>query len=73
MESGYWYTTSYQAAQVVFLRQDYDHRTPPSGIYCCRIPTEAIHNDCDISVRDTVCVGLYDTGRSCWKLHGFRK
>ena len=30
-----------------------------SGIYRCDIPTNAVHNDTDISVRDTVYVGLY--------------
>ena len=54
VESGSWYITSYQ---VVILHQDY---TSQSGIYCCRIPTEAIHNDSGISVRDTVCVGFYE-------------
>ena len=31
----------------------------PVGIYHCDIPTEAFHDDNDISVRDTVYVGLY--------------
>ena len=31
----------------------------PTGIYRCDIPTTAVHNDTDISVRDTVYVGLY--------------
>ena len=31
----------------------------PVGIYRCDIPTEAFHDDTDISVRDTVYVGLY--------------
>ena len=34
----------------------------PSGIYCCDIPTNAVHDAEDISVRDTVYVGLYVTG-----------
>ena len=33
-----------------------------SGIYRCDIPTNAVHDDTDISVRDTVYVGLYITG-----------
>ena len=31
----------------------------PTGIYRCYIATNAVHNDIDISVRDTVYVGLY--------------
>ena len=34
----------------------------PSGIYRCDIPTNAVHDAEDISVRDTVYVGLYVTG-----------
>ena len=33
--------------------------TSPTGIYRCDIPTNAVHDDTDISVRDTVYVGLY--------------
>ena len=71
IESDYGDARSYQGEQAVYLRQDYSSdyyytsssTSPPSGIYCCRIPTEDMHNDRDISVRDTVCVGLYDTGK----------
>ena len=35
---------------------------PPSGIYRCEIPTIAVSDENDISVRDTVYVGLYATG-----------
>ena len=31
----------------------------PTGIYRCEIPTNAVHDDKDISVRATVYVGLY--------------
>ena len=31
----------------------------PTGIYCCDIPTVAVHHPTDISVRDTVYVGLF--------------
>ena len=34
----------------------------PSGIYRCDIPTDSVHDETDISVRDTVYVGLYATG-----------
>ena len=33
----------------------------PSGVYCCRIATNAVHGD-DISVRDLVYVGVYGSG-----------
>ena len=33
--------------------------TGPTGIYRCDIPTKAVHNDTDISVRNSVYVGLY--------------
>ena len=33
--------------------------TSPSGIYRCDIPTLALHNNVDFSVRDRVYVGLY--------------
>ena len=35
----------------------------PTGIYRCDIPTNAVHDDSDISVRDTVYVGLYTATR----------
>ena len=31
----------------------------PSGIYRCDIPTVAVHDDSDLSVRETIYVGLY--------------
>ena len=34
----------------------------PSGIYRCCIATEAVHDDFDISVRESVYVGLYASG-----------
>ena len=40
--------------------------TPTSGIYRCDIPTNAVHDDTDISVRDTVYVGLYLNGGEQW-------
>ena len=33
--------------------------TGPTGIYRCDIPTTAVHDDDDNSVRETVYVGLY--------------
>ena len=45
--------------------------TSPVGIYRCDIPTIAVHDDNDISVRDTVYVGLYTAsgGNANWKSH----
>ena len=34
----------------------------PSGIYRCEVPTDAVHDDNDLSVRETVYVGLYASG-----------
>ena len=46
-------------AQLVGLNRDYNSNSPsPSGIYHCEIPS----NDSDISVRETVFVGVYATG-----------
>ena len=42
-----------------FLRHRPDTPNSPTGIYRCDIPTLAVHDDTDISVRDTVYVGLY--------------
>ena len=51
------------------MRHDLRRRnnaTSPTGIYCCEIPTNAVHNDTDISVRATVYVGLYTSeGKFC--------
>ena len=44
-------------------RVDLRHREQgTSGIYHCDIPTSEVHDDPDISVRDTVYVGLYLNG-----------
>ena len=45
-------------SQRVHLRRR-NSATSPVGIYRCDIPTNAVHDDTDISVRDTVYVGLY--------------
>ena len=44
--------------QVVHLKRR-DTAIGPSGIYRCVIPTNAVHNDSDPSVGETVYVGLY--------------
>ena len=46
-----------RAALIVTIRRT--TATGPTGIYRCDIPTNAVHDDTDISVRDTVYVGLY--------------
>ena len=43
--------------QVAIIRRT--TATGPTGIYRCDIPTVAVHSDTDISVRDSVYVGLY--------------
>ena len=45
-------------AQRVDLRRR-SNVNSPTGIYRCDIPTTDVHDDNDISVRDTVYVGLY--------------
>ena len=47
-----------RTAQRVDIRRT-NSATSPVGIYCCDIPTIAVHDDDDRSVRDTVYVGLY--------------
>ena len=48
-------------SQRVDLRRNHDGLT--SGIYRCDIPTDAVHDDSDTSVRDRpVYIGLYGSG-----------
>ena len=47
-----------RSAQQVTLRRR-NNAMGPSGIYRCTIPTVPVHDDNDLSVRDTVYVGLY--------------
>ena len=47
------------------MRVDFRARhtaTSPSGIYLCGIQTVAVHSDMDISVGESVYVGLYGSG-----------
>ena len=46
-------------AQIAVIRRT--SGTGPTGIYRCDISTNAVHHDTDISVRETVYVGLYPT------------
>ena len=51
--------------QRVYLRRR-NSVTSPVGIYRCGIPTIAVHDDSDISVRATVYVGLYTASGGRW-------
>ena len=46
-----------RSAQSAIIRRT--TATGPTGIYRCDIPTNAVHHPTDISVRDSVYVGLY--------------
>lgn len=46
-----------RTAQRVELRRN--QGISPTGIYHCTIPSNAIHNESDIFVRDSLFVGLY--------------
>ena len=48
-----------RGAQRVVIRRT--TATGPTGIYRCDIPTNAVHDNTENSVRDTVYVGLYTT------------
>ena len=48
--------------QRVDIRRNSGANSPTGGIYHCDIPTFAVHDDTNISVRDTVYVGLYTSG-----------
>ena len=50
-----------QREQRVLLRRR-NNADMPSGIYRCDIPTNVVRDDNDISVRESVYVGLYATG-----------
>ena len=56
-----------RAARISVIRRT--TATGPTGIYRCDIATVAVHNNTDISVRDTVYVGLYpaDEGIHFWR------
>ena len=58
--------------QRVDLRRNYNYST--SGIYCCVVPTIAVHDVNDTSVRDRpVYVGLFSSDGGISKLHYFAK
>ena len=50
-----------RGAQRVDLRRR-NNADMPSGIYRCDIATNAVHDDDDISMRESVYVGLYASG-----------
>ena len=49
-----------RASQIAVVRRT--TATGPTGIYRCRIATNAVHSYTDISVGETVYVGLYVSG-----------
>ena len=51
----------FRGAQQVALRRR-NNAMSPSGIYRCTIPTVAVHDDDDLTVGETVYVGLYASG-----------
>ena len=53
-----------RGAQVAGIRRT--SGTLLTGIYRCRIATNAVHDDTDISVRETVYVGLYPADRGIY-------
>ena len=59
--SGSDYIYQRRGAQYVDIRRR-NNVFSPSGIYCCYIPTNAVHDDHDNYVRDIVYVGLYGNG-----------
>ena len=50
--------TETRRAQRVDLRR-HNNANKQTGIYHCDIPTDAVHHSADISVRESVYVGLY--------------
>ena len=56
------HTFEVRVQQGVEIRRNSDANSP-IGIYRCDIPTNAVHDDEDILVRDTVYVGLYTASR----------
>ena len=48
--------------QVVHIRRRNIAINGPSGIYRCFIGTNAVHSNSDLSVGETVYVGLYGSG-----------
>ena len=53
-----------RGAQRVDLRRR-NNTNMPSGIYRCDIATNAVNDDNNITVRESVYVGLYATGGNC--------
>ena len=49
------------AQQVALRRNQHVVLTATSGIYRCVIPTNAVHDDIDLTVGETVYIGLYAT------------
>ena len=58
-----------RVAQRVDLRRYLGTNSSTVGIYRCDIPTNAVHHYPDISVRDTVYVGLYTGSGGMQEMH----
>ena len=59
----------YREAQRVDLRR-HNSAISPTGLYRCDIATNDVYDDDDISVRDTVYVGLYTTSGGIYHYSG---
>ena len=53
-----------RGAQRVDIHRN-NNANSPSGIYHCDIPTNDVYDENDISVRESVYIGLYATGGKC--------
>ena len=53
----------FRGVQRVDLRHMLSASSPPDGIYRCDVPTNAVHDDTDNSVRETLYVGIYPSGQ----------
>ena len=53
-----------RSAQIAAIRRT--TATGPTGIYHCDIPTNFVHDNTDLSVRDSVYVGLYTAGEGSY-------
>ena len=51
-----------RGSQRVILHWRSGSSTPPNGVYCCKIPTVAVHYDTSNSLRERVYIGLYTGG-----------
>ena len=62
-----------RGSQRVDLRRRNNTNSPTVGIYRCDIPTNDVHDAIDISVRDTIYVGLYTASGGMLLMCGIEK